>query len=104
MLSIFTEIKDAYIFMRKFEKVCTMIRLRQLIEDTIKLRVINFAFKDSAKKWLYSLPNQFIASWEGFVKVFLKNFFYTIKLSNLGMKLINFINYLMSLFGSALIV
>ena len=74
MLPKFTEIEDAYIFMREFEEVCATMWLQQLTEDAVKLRLINFALKDSAKKWLYSLSNQSIALWEGFVKVFLKKF------------------------------
>ena len=52
------------------------MRLQQLSEDEIKLRVINFAFKDNTKKWLYSLPNQSITTWEGFVKVFFKKYLF----------------------------
>ena len=37
MLPKFTEIEDAYIFMRKFEEVCTMMRLQQLTEDAENL-------------------------------------------------------------------
>ena len=50
MLPKFTEIEDAYIFMREFEKVCATMRLQQLTEDAVKLRLINFALKDSVKK------------------------------------------------------
>ena len=75
MLSKFIEIKDAYIFMRKFKEVCTTMRLQQLTEDTVKLRLINFTLKNSVKKQLYSLPKQSIVSWEDFVKVFLKKIF-----------------------------
>ena len=74
MLSKFTEIEDAYIFVSEFEEVCATMRLQQLTENAVKLRLINFALNDSAKKWLYSLSNQSIASWEGFVRVFLKKF------------------------------
>ena len=62
MLPKFIKIEDAYIFMRKFGEVCAMMRLQQLTEDAVKLRFLNFALKDSTKKWLYSLPNQSIAS------------------------------------------
>ena len=74
MLSKFIGIEDAYIFMRKFEEVCATMRLQQLTEDAVKLRLINFTLKDSVKKWLYSLPKQSIASWEDFVSVPEKNF------------------------------
>ena len=57
MLPKFTGIENAYIFIRKFEVVCATIRLQQLSEDEIKLRLINFTLKDNAKKWLYCLPN-----------------------------------------------
>ena len=58
MLPKFTGIEDAYIFIKEFEEVYAPMRLQQLLEDEIKLRLINFALKDNAKKWLYSLPNQ----------------------------------------------
>ena len=60
MLPKFTGVEDAYIFMRKSEEICATMKLQQLTEDAIKLRLINFALKDNAKKWLYSLPNQSI--------------------------------------------
>ena len=50
MLSKFTGIEDAYIFIRKSEEVCATMRLQQLSKDEIKLRQINFALKDNAKK------------------------------------------------------
>ena len=50
MLPKFIKIDDTYIFMREFEEVCTTMRLQQLTEDAVKLRLINFALKDSAKK------------------------------------------------------
>ena len=62
MLPKFTGIEDAYIFIRKFEEVCAIMKLQQLLENEIKLRLINFALKDNAKKWLYSLPNQSITT------------------------------------------
>jgi len=49
------ESKDAYFFIREFEKVCLMMWIPQLGEDTVRLRFIPFALKDLAKKWLYSL-------------------------------------------------
>ena len=62
MLPKFTGNKDAYIFIRDFEEVCDTIRIHQLSDNAIKLRLINFALKDSTKKWLYSLPNHSITT------------------------------------------
>ena len=58
MLPKFMGIEDAYIFIREFEEVCAIMKLQQLLEDEIKLRLINFALKDNAKKWLYNLLNR----------------------------------------------
>jgi len=42
--------KDAYFFIREFEEVCLMMKISHLIDDTIRLRLVPFAFKDLAKK------------------------------------------------------
>jgi len=44
-------------------------------EDAVRLRFIPFAFKNTTKKWLYSLPIGLVSSWDDFVKVFLKKFY-----------------------------
>ena len=62
ILPKFTEIENAYIFIREFEEVCATMRLQQLSEDEVKLRLINFALKDNVKKWLYSLLNQSVTT------------------------------------------
>ena len=67
MLPKLIRIENAYIFIRKFEEVCATMRLQQLSKYEIKLRLINFALKDNAKKWLYSLPNQSVTIWKNFV-------------------------------------
>jgi len=65
------ESEDTYFFIREFEKVCLMIKISHLIDDTIRLRFVPFALKNLAKKWLYSLTASSITSWDGFIKVFL---------------------------------
>ena len=49
------ESEDAYFFIREFEEVCLMMRIPQLGDDVVSLRFMPFAFKDLAKKRLYSL-------------------------------------------------
>ncbi|XP_074342937.1 uncharacterized protein LOC141680673 [Apium graveolens] len=77
MLPKFTgsEGEDPYLFIHEFEEVCALQKLQQLTEDSIRLRLINFALKENAKKWLYSLPVNSISTWEGFVVIFLKKYF-----------------------------
>ena len=75
--------EDAYVFIREFEEVCALMKIQQLSEDAIKLRFITFAFKDQAKKWLYSLTTDSISTWIEFVTLFLKKFFPTYKTAKL---------------------
>ena len=53
------ESEVAYFFIRKFEKVCLMMKIPNLGVDVIKLRFVPFSLKDLAKKWLYSLEVRF---------------------------------------------
>ena len=52
-----------------------MIRIQHLRDDAIRLRFVHFALKDLAKKWLYSLAEKSITTWDDFAKVFLKKFY-----------------------------
>ena len=79
--------EDGYFFIWEFEEVCLMMWISQLGEDVVRLRFIPFALKDTAKKWLYSLPVGPVSSWDNFVKVFLKKF-YLIHETTLIMKII----------------
>ena len=65
------ESEDVYFFIRKFEKVCLMMRRSQLGDDSIRLHFVPFALKNLVKKWLYSLAAESITLWDDFVKAFL---------------------------------
>ena len=52
-----SEGEDPYLFLHEFEEVCALQNIQQLTEDSIRLRLINFALKDNAKKWLL-LPSR----------------------------------------------
>ena len=45
-----SEGEDPYLFIQEFEEVCGLQKLQQLSEDSIRLRLINFALKENAKK------------------------------------------------------
>ena len=34
---------------------------------TVRLKFIPFALKGDAKKWMYSLPTNYITNWDGFM-------------------------------------
>ena len=84
MLPKFIGIEDASLFLQEFEEVCYMMCYLN-VSDTVRLKFIPFALKDDAKKWIYSLPANFITNWDGFMRVFLRKYFpncKTIKLKN----------------------
>ena len=57
------------------------------------MKLIPFALKDSAKCWMYGLAANFVASWNDFVKLFLRKYFPNAKI----VKLRNKINQILQL-------
>jgi len=70
ILSKFTGLEDAYLFLSEFE-VCNMIHFHNVHIDVVKLRFVPFALKDNANRLMYSLPANCISSWNNLSKVFL---------------------------------
>ncbi|KAK1265662.1 hypothetical protein QJS04_geneDACA014972 [Acorus gramineus] len=90
MLPKFDGSEDPYLFIREFEEVCSTLKLQQLTDDSIRLRLINFSLKDNAKKWLYALPANSITTWDQLVMIFLK-FFPNHKTAKIRMNINQFI-------------
>jgi len=67
----FMGIEDAYLFLREFEEVCSMMCYPNVPIDIVRLKFIPFVLKDDAKKYIYSLPANSITNWDGFMSVFL---------------------------------
>ena len=99
-----SEGEDPYLFLHEFEEVCALQKIQQLTEDSIRLRLINFALKDNAKKWLYSLPVNSISTWDGFVVIFLKKFFPSHKTTKLTNEINNSVKNSTNHFGRVLTV
>ncbi|PKA55602.1 hypothetical protein AXF42_Ash006804 [Apostasia shenzhenica] len=55
--------------------MCMTMHYPHVTIDAIRLRLMPFALKDNAKKWLYSLGVNSIGTWDDFIKVFLKKYF-----------------------------
>ena len=68
-------VKDAYFFIREFEKVCIMMSIYHLGDNVVSLRFIPFTYKELAKKWIYNLAVDSFTSWDNFFKAFLQKFF-----------------------------
>jgi len=81
----FRILEDAYLFLREFEEVCSMMHFPNIPVDVVRMKLIPFVLKDSAKCWMYSLAANFVTSWNDFVKLFLRKYFpnaKTVKLKN----------------------
>jgi len=62
MLFKFTSLEDAYLFLREFEEVCSMMHFPNIPIDVVQMKLIPFALKDSAKHWMYGLAANSVAS------------------------------------------
>ena len=49
MLPKFTGLEDAYLFLREFEEVCSMMHFPNIPIDVVRMKLIPFTLKDSAK-------------------------------------------------------
>ena len=90
MFPKFTSNDHPYLFIREFEEVCATLRIQQLTDDSIRLRLITFALKDIAKKWLCNLPPNSITSWDQLTVSFLQKFFPNSKTTKIWMEIIQF--------------
>ena len=88
MLPKFSGTDDPYLFIREFEELCATLRLQQLSDDSIRLRLITFALRDNAKKWLYGLPPSSITTWGQLVALFLRKYFPAHKTTKFRMDII----------------
>jgi len=85
MLPKFISLEDAYLFLREFEEVCSMMHFPNILIDVVRMKLIPFALKDSAKRWMYGLAANSVTSWKDFVRLFLRKYFLnaeTVKLRN----------------------
>jgi len=85
MLPKFTCLEDAYLFLREFEEVCSMMHFCNILIDVVRMKLIPFALKDSAKLWMYGLDANSVTFWNDFVRLFLTKYFpnaKTVKLRN----------------------
>jgi len=49
MLLKFTGLEDAYLFFEECEEVCSMMHFPDILMDIVRMKLILFALKDSAK-------------------------------------------------------
>lgn len=84
------ENNDPYTFVTKFEQVCETMKLQQLSDDGVRLRLIPFALTDYAERWFLSLPSDSIKTWDEFKKIFLRKFYPLDKTTKIRNEIVNF--------------
>jgi len=75
MLPKFTSLVDAYSFLREFKDVCSVMHFPNIHIDVMRMKLIPFTLKDSAKRWMYGMTANSVTSWNDFVRLFLRKYF-----------------------------
>jgi len=83
MLPEFMGLEDAYLFLREFEEVCSMMHFPNIPIDVMQMKLISFALKDSAKCWMHGLVGNSVTFWNDFERLFLKKYFPNAKIVKL---------------------
>jgi len=85
MLSKFIGLEDAYLFLREFKEVCSLMHFPNISIDVVRMKLIHFALKYFAKHWMCDLAANSVTSWNDFVILFLRKYLpnaKTVKLRN----------------------
>ena len=53
MLPKIAGFEDPYLFIREFDKACSLIHTPRAPNDVVRLKFISFAVKYDAKRWMY---------------------------------------------------
>ena len=80
ILPKFTSLENAYLFLREFEEVYSMMHFPNIPIDVVRMKLIPVA-----KHWMYGLAPNSVASRNDFVRLFLRKYFpntKTVKLRN----------------------
>ncbi|CAN6451408.1 unnamed protein product [Victoria cruziana] len=96
MLPLFhgVEDEDPYYHLDEFLDVCGTVRITNIDDDVLKLRLFPFSLKDKAKYWLKSLTSMIrIQSWEELQREFLKKYFPIGKINQFRRAIISFAAY-----------
>ncbi|CAN6456109.1 unnamed protein product [Victoria cruziana] len=68
--------KDPYHHLDEFLDVCAMVKINNVEDNALRLRLFPFSLKEKARDWLKSLPPSVsVAMWEDLQREFLKKYF-----------------------------
>lgn len=75
-------LEDPNTYLEALLEICSTIKIHQVPEEVVHLRLFNFSLRDKAKSWVASRPPNSITSWEDLVRKLLSKYFSPPKSTN----------------------
>ncbi|XP_026399054.1 uncharacterized protein LOC113294896 [Papaver somniferum] len=85
------ENENPYYHIRDFEELCGTVKIKNLSDEYLKLRLFPFSLKDKEKFWLDALAPSSVKTWEYMAKLFLNKLFPRHKTSAIRQKMDSFV-------------
>ena len=82
--------EDPYKHLNEFHELCDTVKLQQLSDDALRLRLFPFSLKDKAKHWLNSLEPNSVTTWNQLQQAFLQKYYPIGKTTQMRAALMNF--------------
>ncbi|XP_026458448.1 uncharacterized protein LOC113358953 [Papaver somniferum] len=82
--------ENPYYHIRDIEELCGTVKIKDLTDEYLRLRLFPFSLKDKEKSWLDALPSSFNHTWDAMTKLFLRKFFLRHKTTSLRQSLNSF--------------
>ncbi|RZC57951.1 hypothetical protein C5167_005246 [Papaver somniferum] len=67
--------ENPYFHIRDFEEICGTIRIKDLTDEVLKLKMFPFSLRDKAKTWMNNLPSESIETWQELIVAFYMKFY-----------------------------
>ncbi|XP_075478835.1 uncharacterized protein LOC142519688 [Primulina tabacum] len=85
-----SQAEDPNAHLEGFLSICDTIKFNGVSTDAIRLRLFPFSLHGEAAEWLRDLPAGSITTWNGFVEMFMNQYFPPTKLAQLRMDISSF--------------
>jgi hypothetical protein len=85
-----TKEESSYIHLRGFKKICLIIIIEGMTQQTLKWNLFPFSLTGAPKKWYYSLVRSMEGSWEKLREKFCLTFFPMSRVVTLRLEILSF--------------